>query len=577
MRQMLGIFAFLLSMTHAADCNISEPVAMLQHLGGRPPLDVATLLERASEQQEEMKQLLQEQRKEMTELVAQRDEMKRFLQARGEPQPPPGASSHGGRPPQRQQELFENCASRPHGESLAQSGKENASSGDASSSSLSCPSSTSNPTFPIFELSSGQYGCCPETALYCGGCADIGADECNQCAGSHTDTSGSCEACVDTPGWATTDGHNCASSETDGCSDALYDGLSSSQACCKCGGGHRAATPFTYYVAPVALHSFEVDGFPVPRTAEKYSVDKDCQLLEHGMTINGETGGLQVSEGSRVGGTKQEAFTISCTVTAHQSGGLTASTTLTVQVDKGVSYGLYPFFFFDGGLTEFTPSVELGLVAGSTLNWSFDQLTCSPSDAEHALNLNSTTGAISLSESVANGGVTDLGEGGICSVRATPSASPYGPALLSLQPLEPVISRFVAVKPKLWESLAYAGSFQAAIGEQAPTAKPMLPKDSPRLLRPSAFAAKCDSNVSVDAVTGQASYQGFHVFDFDLATGFLRLKPEDALSGTFPAQESGRASLSFKCDLFGLYRFPPFGTGPVLKTTETELKFKTAV
>ena len=52
--------------------------------------------------------------------------------------------------------------------------------------------------------------------------------------------------------------------KTDGCSDALYDVLSSSQACCKCGGGHRAATPFTYYVAPVALHSFEVDGFPVP-------------------------------------------------------------------------------------------------------------------------------------------------------------------------------------------------------------------------------------------------------------------------------------------------------------------------
>ena len=26
----------------------------------------------------------------------------------------------------------------------------------------------------------------------------------------------------------------------------------------------------------------------VPRTAEKYSVDKDCHLLEHGMTINGD-------------------------------------------------------------------------------------------------------------------------------------------------------------------------------------------------------------------------------------------------------------------------------------------------
>ena len=148
------------------------------------------------------------------------------------------------------------------------------------------------------------------------GCAAFVGNSCLSCAGGYTSTQATggistCVACVDTPGWTTVSGANCFDSGTS-CNDTLVDGLSSDEACCKCGGGQKAAclmhlqcgvkpqrlpllprsqeaTQFAYYVAPVVLGSTTIVGYPVPRTATKYSINKGCTLLEHGMAINGDS------------------------------------------------------------------------------------------------------------------------------------------------------------------------------------------------------------------------------------------------------------------------------------------------
>ena len=132
----------------------------------------------------------------------------------------------------------------------------------------SCPAST----YPIFMVGwatwQGQVFCCPESSLDCAGlgfecpsldhaqsccrslivlpgCAAINGNACLSCAGGYTSTLATggistCGACVDTPGWTTAAGANCYESATS-CDSTLVDGLSSNEACCKCGGGQKAA------------------------------------------------------------------------------------------------------------------------------------------------------------------------------------------------------------------------------------------------------------------------------------------------------------------------------------------------
>ena len=80
-------------------------------------------------------------------------------------------------------------------------------------------------------------------------------------------------------GWTDKYGRNCWHALV--CSAEKSGGFSSQEACCKCGGGHRAGTPFTYYVGPlvIGLESDDVIGHPVPRTAASYAVDKvHCRI-----------------------------------------------------------------------------------------------------------------------------------------------------------------------------------------------------------------------------------------------------------------------------------------------------------
>ncbi|CAE7666326.1 unnamed protein product [Symbiodinium sp. CCMP2592] len=102
---------------------------------------------------------------------------------------------------------------------------------------------------------------------------DLQGTSCKKCSGGFRKLdSGFCEACMDLPHWVGKSGETCSTAT---CSAEKFRGISSDTACCKCKGGHKQATKFTYYVEPMALDSEIVVGHPIPRTASRYSVNKD--------------------------------------------------------------------------------------------------------------------------------------------------------------------------------------------------------------------------------------------------------------------------------------------------------------
>ncbi|CAE7426595.1 unnamed protein product [Symbiodinium natans] len=115
--------------------------------------------------------------------------------------------------------------------------------------------------FPGFSTS-----CCPADKEFCAGCSKLNSDKtgCEVCSGGFTLRSDkTCMACVDLPGWANKAGESCI---TASCTSEKYQGISAQDACCKCGGGQKEGTQFAYYVAPLAIGSTEVIGYPMPRT-----------------------------------------------------------------------------------------------------------------------------------------------------------------------------------------------------------------------------------------------------------------------------------------------------------------------
>ncbi|CAE7235488.1 TRPT1 [Symbiodinium sp. CCMP2592] len=474
----------------------------------------------------------------------------------------------GSRKIRNKEDLFETCRAP---QALTQTAHVVPSQRRDSQSKLSCSSG-----FPIFDLSQGDYVCCPTAALYCAGCFQLDGSSCAQCSPGFVEVAGEgrCQACVDTPGWTNLDGENCIQAV---CSDTAYYGLSSKQACCGCGGGQRAATPFTYYVAPTVLFATSITGFPVPRTARNYTINEDCKLLEHGLAINGATGSLQIAPGAdKVGRNLLEAFSISCTIVAHQTSSLSASATLTVVAQKSISYGQYPLLFRADVTNRYDP-VVMG-------DWSFDQLNCDPSDitAELRLGQRGRVRWPNPDKAASAGGVLADGfdmRGAICRVRGT--STPVGFAQMDEgtgqfpPPVETVISYFVTILPSVWENLRYerartiVGRLQVTVGQVAATVNVEVPDQAIRLVPPTAFTGKCSSEnggiVTLDTVTGQGTYQGFPFFDMDLTTGSVRLAPSQELASLMPTDAGARAALTVSCTIYGLYQFPPFGDGPVLQ------------
>ena len=134
--------------------------------------------------------------------------------------------------------------------------------------------------------SGGNATCCPKTdsgiPRHCSGCASLSTDRasCAKAKGGYIKDGNTQIACTDLSNWMNKDGKACASKlEANGqpaaeyapCDDWTVQGISANKACCVCSsttsrGGSVTATPFEYFVKPMAIGS-PVTGFPIPRTA----------------------------------------------------------------------------------------------------------------------------------------------------------------------------------------------------------------------------------------------------------------------------------------------------------------------
>ena len=76
-----------------------------------------------------------------------------------------------------------------------------------------------NEKVAVFEPAAGTYSCCAKDSLHCSGCMKLNGDSCELCSGGFTNSSGTCEACLDLPGWETIEGINCYDLEVNSCDD----------------------------------------------------------------------------------------------------------------------------------------------------------------------------------------------------------------------------------------------------------------------------------------------------------------------------------------------------------------------
>ena len=124
------------------------------------------------------------------------------------------------------------------------------------------------------------------------------------------------------------------------CNDDIWQGLSSNRACCVCGGGHRSAHPWRYWVGPQAVGgTTEIDVHPMPRTANRYLVDQKCDLARYGLKLDGQTGAITLLQGCGLGCCAKvtcgeaKPFSLTCTVTAIEEPLLESSALLNVKAE----------------------------------------------------------------------------------------------------------------------------------------------------------------------------------------------------------------------------------------------------
>eukprot|EP00438_Fugacium_kawagutii_P012909 Skav224013 [mRNA] locus=scaffold2932:113439:119182:+ [translate_table: standard] len=300
---------------------------------------------------------------------------------------------------------------------------------------------------------------------------------------------------------------------------------------------------------------------------------RECELLKYGLTIDSTTGQLEFVDGcTSVGcGTIEEAFTVSCTVTAAQTSQLTASTQLTVIASEGFSYRTPLIFFDDASLpTSYFPQLtETNSVP------SFSLTGCSPSDVSEHVTLDSATGELTLSGDPTSGvtGVDGIGAaaGGICIGQRRRRSFP-GYVTLALGNFTEYTVPVVLVMPMIWSELSYGqgGTLYATVGQRSPLLKPSVEEGK---LPPSRFSASIvDPDFSFDVLTGAGTYKGLLVFRLDVSAGYFRqdevrtvslplkyilsrLEPVAGLVDVFE-DSSTRAELAFTVTIFAHYEWP---------------------
>jgi hypothetical protein len=150
---------------------------------------------------------------------------------------------------------------------------------------------------------------------------------------------------------------------------------------------------------------------PVPRTANKYTVNQGCQIAEYGLSISGTNGRI---DGPVLSLT--EKTTITCDVTAHQSDDQSFTATVTI---------MFNHFAYPSLVAEFPASSPASspFELNKARAYQFEHFLISCNPILTGLDVNSITGSLSHKSQVMEGGVTDVAGaegqlGGICVVKA---------------------------------------------------------------------------------------------------------------------------------------------------------------
>eukprot|EP00434_Breviolum_minutum_P024441 symbB.v1.2.021585.t1/scaffold1832.1/size99513/1 len=320
--------------------------------------------------------------------------------------------------------------------------------------------------------------CCPLDSLSCGGCAKYASGKCEKCLGGFHLKDGKCTACLSTPGWTNEVGATCDALTDANCNDRPVNGLSSNQACCHCSGGQKSPTPFAYPDTRFAVGA-AVDLAPMPRTAERYSVNSDCGFAAHNLTIDGATGAIQSSKKTMM------PFSVQCEVTAHQALHLVETVKVTVSVEF-MSYGATALFF-SSGVTSYPIALS-----SAAADWTDFSMVCAPEAPWITI---SSSGSVSTGTSAPTGAVTETEtadgdyvgiDGAVCVVSAMQKSG---------EESKKRSATFVALKPKPWPKLAFENSYlEVVVGEELSPMKPQIPsgyEEGVGGLRPSSFYASC--------------------------------------------------------------------------------------
>jgi len=419
---------------------------------------------------------------------------------------------------------------------------------------------------------------------YCGGCAVVEEGKCTECAAGYTfdgsELERKCVACDDVPDWLDATEKTCIDYEIEGrCSNGQppienepFEGLRPSDACCACGGGQLAPTPWSYKLSEqVLVFGSQVSARPSPETAPRYEVSPSCKLgdlniiMSPGGVLSGKLPSFEEDENG--------ILQMSCEVVAVQDiwRGIQANAQLELSLQP-MSYGprIVTFAFNEafgqsGQGVQPTGKTSWELSLGSGLALSNFTATCVP--AVPWISVDPTTGTLNYLD---DGSIQPTGglsgdysglDGGECSLKATTATGAQ------------VEAAFGVLKVPIWHSMMYSGVVHARRGRPiVPLPLLRTPPDGyshrldtltgreywyetsktggqeipvPPSIRPVPISVKCSGHDQVirwSRQTGTVTVGGRTAFIINPVTGDISGTPELNLP-----QQYGQSSLTVTC------------------------------
>ncbi|CAJ1404118.1 unnamed protein product [Effrenium voratum] len=427
-----------------------------------------------------------------------------------------------------------------------------------------------------YHVNTSETTCCPTESLECAGCAKY-SGKCEKCRGGFVTVANRCVSCLSTVGWTNELNQTCDALTVADCNDRPVNGQSNKQACCLCGGGVKSPTPFQYPDARFVVGA-DVVLKPLPRTAARYSVNSDCALAAHNLTLDGETGAISYAANKLK---PAKAFSVQCEVTAHQDVGLEETVKVSVIVDS-MTYGSGALIF--DTVTKYS-------VATETSEWKDFSMICAPDAPWLSI---SAAGEVSLSATSIAGAVTDTEEGeneykgmdgAVCVVSALQKSNDKSTD-------EEFVKRsttFAAIRPRPWPAITYEASYvEVVVGEELPPMKLQVPsgfEEGMGGLKPSSFHMSCvvDGNWnsprpsptwSFDTVWGVGLLGEHSILEIQ-ADGTISLAPAATMAKLFDeilANSQQRKSVQMSCGVWGSFPgtdFQPVKTPLVIRIKDS--------